>query len=82
MTQTTTSTTEARVIDLSECLADITANIIHNSEHHLLPSDIFEDAVFQALNELVDDFALDPHNYLKPHHESEIDRIAHHYLNS
>lgn len=82
MTNRTTTTAEVHVIDVSESLSDITANIIHKSEYSLLPSDIFEDLVFTAINELVDDFAHNPHNYLKPHHEEEIDRIAHHYLNS
>jgi hypothetical protein len=46
MTNSTT-TAKARVIDLSECLADITANTIHNSEHSLLPSDIFEPLILR-----------------------------------
>lgn len=79
---TNTTTAKVRTIDLTECLPDITANTIHNSEHSLLPSDIFEPLILQAINDLIDDFALDPHNYLKPHHQEEIDRIAHHYLNS
>ena len=44
------------IIDLTDSLPDITANIIHDSEHYQLPSDIFEDLVFQALNDLIDDF--------------------------
>ncbi|MBW4533701.1 MAG: hypothetical protein KME09_07155 [Pleurocapsa minor HA4230-MV1] len=80
MTNTSATTTNVRVIDLSECLADITANTIYNSEHNLLPSDIFEDVILQAINDLIDDFALDPHNYLKTHHQEQIDTIAHDYL--
>jgi hypothetical protein len=79
---TNTTTAKVRAIDLTDCLADITSNIISaSSEHYLLPSDIFEDAVLTALNELIDDFAIDPAKYLKPHHQAEIDRIAHDYLN-
>ena len=48
--------TPCHQIDLSECLTEITANIIHDSEHYLLPSDIFEKAVLEAINDLIDDF--------------------------
>jgi hypothetical protein len=71
------------IINLTDCIPDITANIIHkSSEHYLLPSDIFEDVTVQAINDLIDDFALNPDKYLKPHHHSEINRIADEYLNS
>jgi hypothetical protein len=81
----TNSTTieKVRTIDLTECLPDITSNIISASpEHYLLPSDIFEDIVFTAINELIDDFSLDPDKYLKPHHQAKIDRVAHDYIHS
>jgi hypothetical protein len=71
-----------RIIDLTDSIPDITANIIHNSEHHQLPSDIFENLIFEALNDLIDDFSLDPDKYLKTHHETHINRIAEQYLNS
>jgi hypothetical protein len=78
-----TATKKKRIIDLSECLPDITANIIHHSaEHYLLPSDIFEDVILQAVNDLIDDFALNPAQYLKPHHQQQLDHIANEYLNS
>jgi hypothetical protein len=78
-----TSTSTVHIIDLTDCIPDITANIIHHSsEHYLLPSDIFENVTLQAVNDLIDHFALNPHQYLKPHHHSEIDRIADEYLNS
>lgn len=72
----------SRIIDLTDSIPDITANLIHDSEHFQLPSDIFEKLVFQALNDLIDEFAQNPDRYLKPHHRSEIDRIAHEYLES
>lgn len=52
--------TNPRIIDVSDNLPDITANVVHDSEHHQLPSDIFEDVIFDALNDLVDDFAANP----------------------
>lgn len=69
-------------IDLSECLSDITSNIIFDSEYSNFPADIFEEVVFQALNDLIDDFAFDPYKYLQSHHLTTIDRIADQYLNS
>ena len=71
-----------RVIDLTDSLPDITASVIHDSEHHQLPSDIFEDTLFRALNDLIDDFAQNPSQYLKPHHQRQLDNIAHKYLDS
>ena len=70
------------IIDLTDAIADITENIIHDSGYSDLPSDIFVDAVKRAINDLVDDFALDPHKYLQPKHFKQIDTIAHEYLNS
>jgi hypothetical protein len=78
-----TETAIVRVIDLTDGIPDITANLISDQpEHCHLPPDIFEDLVFKALNDLIDDFALDPHKYIKPRHETAIDSIAHQYLNS
>jgi len=70
-------------IDVNDCLGDITANYITDStEHYQLPSDIFENVVFEAMNDLVDDFAQDPDRFLKTCHTQQIDRIAQTYLNS
>lgn len=71
-----------RIIDLTDSLPDITANLIHDSKHFQLPSDLFEDILFEALNELIDNFAINPDKYLKPHHQSQLDGIAQEYLNS
>ena len=81
-TSSQVSTPKIPIIDLTDSITDITANLIHDSEHHQLPSDIFEKLVFQALNDLIDEFAQNPARYLKPHHQSEIDRIAEQYLES
>ena len=44
-------------IDLTECIPDLTANLIAASpDHYDLPPDIFESLVFEALNDLIDDF--------------------------
>lgn len=81
MNETTLQTqTPSPQIDLSECLTDITANIIHDSEHYQLPSNIFEKAVLEAINDLIDDFADCPDRYLKPKHLKQIDKIAADYL--
>lgn len=80
--QPNTTLNQTRTIDLSDSLPDMTANIIHDSEHYLLPSNIFEDAIFATINELVDDFALNPDKYLKSHHQQQLDHIAEQYLHS
>jgi len=71
-----------RIIDLTECIPDITTNLIVDSEHYQLPSDLFEEALLKALNDLIDDFARNPNQYLKPQHLTEIDRIAGEYQDS
>ncbi len=79
--QTTASIqTSQRIIDLTDSIPDITANLIHDSEHYQLPSDIFENAVLEAINDLIDDFADCPDRYLKPKHKQQIDKIAAEYL--
>ena len=71
------------IIDLTDSLPDITASLIHDHPGlYQLPSDIFEDAVFQALNDLVDEFALNPNQYLKTKHHNQINAIAEEYLHS
>ena len=80
-THISTSIDKHRIIDLTDSIPDITANLIDDSQHYQLPSELFEDAVFQALNDLIDDFANDPDKYLKPHHQTLIDRTAEQYLN-
>lgn len=74
--------TTSNIIDLSNAVTDIAANLIYNSQYHDLPSDIFEELVIRIANDLIDDFASDPQKYLQPHHKAELDRIARDYLNS
>ena len=76
----TSTNTQKHIIDLTDCVADTSSNIIHDSEHYQLPSDIFENVVFEALNDLIDDFAINPDKYLKPKHKQQIDAIASQYL--
>lgn len=78
----TTTISTNRTIDLSQSLADITSNLIHDSEHHLLPSDLFENVLFEVIEDLIDDFALNPNQYLQPKHHDQINQIAEEYLNS
>ena len=77
-----TTRSPSLIIDLSDAIADITENIIQDSDHYQLPSDIFENAVMRAINDLVDDFAINPHKYLQRKHLKQIDAIAQEYLNS
>ena len=71
-----------RIIDLTDAVPDIAANLIYGSEYHHLPSDIFEALIVQLINDLVDDLASDPQKYLKPQHQTQIERITQDYLNS
>ena len=62
----------SRIIDLTDSLPDLTANIIEDSEHHQLPSNLFEDAILEAINDLVDDFAINPDKHFEPKHMSKV----------
>ena len=75
-------TKEEFIINLSDAIADITENIIRDSEYWSLPANIFQDAVKRAINDLVDDFAIEPDKYLKSEHLKQIDEIAQEYLHS
>ena len=77
-----TTKSPSLIIDLSDAIADITENIIADSEYSDLPSDIFIDAVKRAINDLVDDFVIEPDKYLQTEHLKQIDTIAHEYLHS
>ncbi len=72
----------SRIIDLTDSLPDFTANIIDDSEYHQLPSNLFEDAILEAINDLIDDFAINPDKYLKAKQKQKqkIDNIAAEYL--
>lgn len=70
-------------IDVKDCLEDVTANFIAEStEHYQLPSDLFESVLFQAMNDLIDEFAQEPDRFVKNRHLKQIDSIAQAYLNS
>ena len=73
---------KVRIINVTDCIPDIAYNYIHDSDHYQIPSEIFEDLILKALNELVDDFANDLAKYLKPEHETAIDQIAQDYLDN
>ena len=70
----------SRIIDLTDSLPDLTANIIKDSEHHQLPSSLFEDTILEAINDLIDNFAINPDKYLEAKHKQQIDNIAAEYL--
>lgn len=72
--------TNSYQIDLCDAIPDMAANLIHNSSFHNLPPDIFEQLVFEALEELIERFSIDPKCYLLPKHQEKIDQIAYDYL--
>ena len=77
----TSGNREEFIINLSDAIADITENIIADSEYSDLPTDIFVNVVKRAINDTIDDFAINPDSYLQPQHLKQIDEIALEYLN-
>jgi len=56
--QATVSKVNPRIINLTDSIPDVTSNLIVDSEHYQLPSDIFEDTLYEALNDLIDETLL------------------------
>ncbi|BAZ47060.1 hypothetical protein NIES4102_42210 (plasmid) [Chondrocystis sp. NIES-4102] len=67
-------------IDLCDAIPDIAANLIYQSEFNNFPPDIFEQLVFEILEELIERFSSDPKDYLLPKHQEKIEQIAYDYL--
>ena len=67
--------------DLNDCIPDTAENLIYDrSEYSQCDSRIFESVLFEVLKdrvrELIEDFSTNPHRYLSPQQQQQLDKIA------
>lgn len=64
-------------LNLRDCIQDTADNFVFESPEYCdVPADVFELLLFQALEELVEDFSTNPSKYLKSNHLEHIERTA------
>ena len=70
-------------LNLCDCIQDTADNFVYESSKYCdIPADIFELSLFQALEELIEDFSTNTSNYLKFNHLEHIERTALDYRHS
>ena len=67
--------------NLSNCIPDTAENLVYDrSEYSQCDSRIFESVLFEVLKdrvrELIEDFSTNPHRYLSPQQQQQLDKIA------
>lgn len=62
-------------IDLDYCIADMANNFIYaNEKYEVLPPSIVQSSMFEAINELLEDFSTEPQKYVSDHIIQNLDR--------
>ena len=62
-------------IDLDFCIADIADSFVfENTEYEELPSSVIQSSMFQAINELIDNFSIEPQKYISDRIIKDLDR--------
>lgn len=70
-------------LNLRNCIQDTADNFVYESSEYCdVPADVFELSLFQALEELIEDFSTHPSKYLKSNHLEHIKRTALDYRHS
>ena len=68
-------------ISLSDCLEDIAENFIYaESEYSHVPSFVLVPLMFEAINELIDQFSSNPEKYISDRLRQKIDETVNEYL--
>ena len=69
------------IISLDECLPDIAENFIYvESEYSHIPSFVLVPIMFEAVNDLIDEFSDSPEKYLSDRLREKIDVAVSEYL--
>ena len=64
-------------IDLDFCIADIADSFVYEKEEYQeIPASAVQSVMFEAINELIDEFAIDPEQYLSDHLTQKLDHLA------
>jgi hypothetical protein len=68
-------------ISLSDCLEDIAENFIHaESEYSQVPSFVLVPIMFEAVNDLIDEFSSSPEKYVSDRLRQKLDETVSEYL--
>lgn len=68
-------------ISLSDCLEDIAENFIYaESEYSQVPSFVLVPFMFEAVNNLIDEFSTNPEKYISDRLREKIDKTVSEYL--
>jgi hypothetical protein len=68
-------------ISLSDCLEDIAENFIYaESEYSHVPSFVLVPLMFEAVNDLIDEFSSSPEKYISDRLREKIDEAVSEYL--
>ena len=76
-----TQKTDRYTITLSDCLEDIAENFIYaESEYSQIPSFVLVPIMFEAVNELIDQFSSNPEKYISDRLRQKLDETVSEYL--
>jgi hypothetical protein len=76
-----TQKTNQYTISLSDCLEDIAENFIYaESEYSHVPSFVLVPFMFEAVNDLIDEFSNTPEKYISDRLRKKIDESVSEYL--
>ncbi len=76
-----TPKTDHYTISLSDCLEDIAENFIYaESEYRQIPSFVLVPLMFEAVNDLIDEFSDNPEKYISDRLREKIDETVSEYL--
>jgi hypothetical protein len=68
-------------ISLSDCLEDIAENFIYaESEYSHVPSFVLVPIMFEAVNNLIDEFSSNPEKYINHSLRQKLDEVVSEYL--
>jgi hypothetical protein len=68
-------------ISLSDCLEDIAENFIYaESEYSHVPSSVLVPIMFEAVNDLIDEFSSSPEKYISDRLREKLDEVVSEYL--
>ena len=76
-----TQKTDRYTISLSDCLEDIASNFIYaESEYSHVPPFVLVPIMFEAVNDLIDEFSTNPEKYIGDRLREKLDETVSKYL--
>ena len=61
-------------INLDDCIDDIADNLVYQTEFDDIPTDIYIPIVFKLINDVIDDIAIAPGQFIKQKHQKLIEQ--------